>query len=370
LNVYVFKIKKKLGLNLGYRGQTKASYQHLSQITHPDEEARQWRVRSALRNQNWQHVNTALANLSDEEKQQEKWRYWQARAWEELGKKDKARAFFNELAKQRSYYGFASADKIKKAYQLNDRPIQATSKDLQKLSAEPAFKIVKELRNIGRKKQAKWHWWFAVKKSNAEQIKLAAKLAEQWGDTQTAVFTVAKAKYWDDVNLRFPLAFEEEVHQYASQQNLDPAVVFGLIRQESVFDERAGSHVGARGLMQIMPATGKQIARELKEKWHSASSLYQPDTNIRYGTYYYKKLLNRFDGQFALAAAGYNAGPRRVKRWRPETSMPMDIWIETIPFNETRKYVSVVLMNTIIYQQRLKRNSLKMTDFLSKVQPS
>ncbi len=104
-------------------------------------------------------------------------------------------------------------------------------------------------------------------------------------------------------------------------------------------------------------------------KWRSASSLYEPETNLKFGTYYYKKQLDKFDGQLALAAAGYNAGPHRVKKWRPKKSMPMDIWIETIPFDETRKYVSVVLMNVIIYQQRLQEKGLKMQDFLSKVQP-
>jgi len=363
------KVKKYFGLRLAYQGKFITSHDYLSTIIKPDSEARIWRVRVALRLQNWRNVQAALENLSVEEQQLENWRYWQARTWEQLNQNIKAQALFTELAQERSYYGFAAADKVNLPYKFNNVPIPATSTALATFAQQPAFQVVQELQNIGRETEAKRHWWFAIKLADNEQIKMAAKLAQQWGQIPTAVFTVAKAKYWDDVELRFPLAFQSEIKYYAQQQNLNPAVVFGLIRQESVFNSQAGSHVGARGLMQIMPATGKQIARELKDKWGSTSSLHNPNTNIRYGTYYYKKLVNKFAGKFALAAAGYNAGPNRVKLWRPQVQMPMDIWIETIPFDETRKYVSVVLMNTIIYQDRLQQTGLKMQNLLPMVHP-
>jgi soluble lytic murein transglycosylase len=121
--------------------------------------------------------------------------------------------------------------------------------------------------------------------------------------------------------------------------------------------------------MQIMPATGRHIAKQLQEPWRSDASLYEADTNIRYGVYYYKQLLDKFRGQAALAAAGYNAGPGRVKQWQPNQTMAMDIWIETIPFNETRHYVSMVLSNALFYQYRMNRDVLKMSDFMADVQP-
>jgi soluble lytic murein transglycosylase len=141
------------------------------------------------------------------------------------------------------------------------------------------------------------------------------------------------------------------------------------MRQESMLDKNAESPVGARGLMQIMPETGRQIARKLNEPWRTASSLFEPDTNIKYGTFYYKQMLNRFNGNFALAAAAYNAGPNRVDKWLPsDKQMPADIWIETIPFKETRKYVTSVLSYTLIYSQRLQQNTLKIKNFLPDVQ--
>ncbi len=362
-------VEKRLGLISAYRGKTAQAYTHLSNVIHPDEEARDWRVRVALRQQNWQQVSESLGRLTVEEKTQEKWRYWLARTLEQTSTKTEADLIYTELAKERSYYGFAAADKIQVPYQLNDRPIILAENALRNLEQQPEFRIIKELFALKRDKEAKWDWWFSIKQLDNEGIKTAAKLAQKWGMIQTAIFTLAKAKYWDDMDLRFPIIFREKINQQAKNQNLKPAMVFGLIRQESVFNERAGSHVGARGLMQIMPATGRQIARELGVKWRSASSLYDLDTNLKFGTYYYKKQLDRFDGQVALAAAGYNAGPHRVKKWRPKKPMAMDIWIETIPFDETRKYVSIVLMNIIIYQQRLQEHGLKMHDFLSTVHP-
>jgi soluble lytic murein transglycosylase len=160
------------------------------------------------------------------------------------------------------------------------------------------------------------------------------------------------------------------VQKNANRQDLNPAIIFGLIRRESAFNQNAKSPVGARGLMQIMPKTGQQIARELKEKWRNTNALFNPTTNVKYGAYYYKQLLNQFNGHYALAAAAYNAGPHRVNRWLPKTeAVAADIWIETIPFKETRAYVSAVLTYALIYQKQLKKNFLTMKDFMQDVLP-
>ena len=199
---------------------------------------------------------------------------------------------------------------------------------------------------------------------------IAAKLAQQWQWDQVAIITLVKADYWDDLALRFPVNYLNQIQSNAYRQNLDPAVVFGLIRQESMLDKNAQSAVGAKGLMQIMPKTGQQIARSLGEPWQAENSLFNPDINIKYGVFYYRQLLNRFDGHFALATAAYNAGPNRVSKWLPDNRpVPADVWIETIPFKETRKYVTSVLSYSIIYQQRLQSNALKITKLLFDVRP-
>ena len=120
---------------------------------------------------------------------------------------------------------------------------------------------------------------------------------------------------------------------------------------------------------QIMPQTGKQIARDLKERWTGKRSLYNPVKNLRYGSYYYQKLLTQFDGNYALALAAYNAGPSKVKKWLPDETLPADIWIETIPYRETREYVTTVLAYALIYQQRMQSNGLTMGLLTGEVQP-
>ncbi len=365
----VRRIEQRLAMSLAYNRDPNA-YARLSKLSKPDEKAKEWRVRTALRAQSWSKVEESIANLSTEYKKKEKWRYWLARASENTGKQKVAGFIYSGLAEERSFYGYLSAEKLNKDYQLSDNPIKVDPEVYKRFKNKKDFLVVSELINVDKKVEAERQWWYAIKKLDKAQILRAAKYAQELGWKKVAIFTVAKAKYWDDVAVRFPLAFKDQVKQNAVKQNLNPAIIFGLIRRESAFNKGAHSPVGARGLMQIMPKTGQQIARELKEKWKNKDELFNPVTNVRYGAYYYKKLLNRFSGHYALAAAAYNAGPHRVKRWLPtDSTVAADIWIETIPFKETRAYVSAVLTYALIYQKQLKEKVLTMKDFMRDVLP-
>jgi soluble lytic murein transglycosylase len=363
------QLELRLALALA-RARDNRAYDRLNQLVTVDAEAREWKVRAALLEQNWQHVGLALTGLSFEEQQAPQWQYWQARSLIETGNVLQGQSVYNQLSQDRSFYGFMAADALNKPYFLADKPVVMVGNALENLAQTTDFKVVQELVALDRDLEAKRQWWFALKKLSKEQIMIAAKLAEQWQWDQVAIITLVKADYWDDLALRFPLRYLSQVQNNADKQDLDPAIVFGLIRQESMVDKDAKSAVGARGLMQIMPATGQQIARNLNEPWQTENSLFVPDVNIKYGTFYYKQLLNRFEGHFALAMAAYNAGPNRVVKWLPvEGSVPADIWIETIPYKETRKYVTSVLSYAIIYQQRIQRNALKITKMLFDVRP-
>ncbi|MGZ8224372.1 MAG: transglycosylase SLT domain-containing protein, partial [Methylobacter sp.] len=331
---------------------------------------REWKVRAALLEQNWQHVADALIGLKFEEREEPRWQYWLARSLNEAGNILQAQTVYAKLAADRSFYGFLAADTINKPYQLLNKPVSFGENELQALTNENDFKEIQELKFLNREKEAQQQWWFAVKKLPKARLMTAAKLAQQWQWDQVAIITLVKADYWDDLALRFPLNYLSQVQNNAYRQNLDPAIVFGLMRQESMLDKNAHSPVGAKGLMQLMPKTGKQIARDLNEQWQSENSLFNPDINIKYGSYYYRQLLNRFNGHFALATAAYNAGPGRVVNWLPvDKSVPADIWVETIPFRETRKYVTSVLSYAMIYQQRLQRNTLKIKNLMLDVLP-
>ena len=363
------QLERRLALALAHARDNRA-YERLNQLVAVDAETREWKVRAALLEQNWQHVAHALTGLTIEEQQTPQWQYWQARSLVETGNVLKGMLIYNGLSKDRGFYGFMAADAINKPYSFTDKPVLLVGNTLETLAQQTDYKAIQELTILNREEEAKRLWWYTVKKLPKEQLMIAAKLAQQWQWDQVAIITLVKADYWDDLALRFPVNYLSQVQNNANWQNLDPAIIFGLIRQESMLDKDARSAVGARGLMQIMPETGQQIARTLNEPWQADNSLLNPDVNIKYGAFYYKQLLNRFDGHFALATAAYNAGPNRVVKWLPnDKSVPADVWIETIPFKETRKYVTSVLSYAMIYQQRLQRNALKISKLLFDVRP-
>lgn len=352
------------------RNQKLGAYQRLQKLPTADAEVREWRVRAAIYEQNWRHVVEAVETLTADERQDPRWQYWYARSLALTGAEDKAKQVFSILAKDRSFWGFQAADIIDVSYALSDRPIVLAESELEVLAATADFQAARELKILSRDQEAERQWWFAVNRLAKEKQKTAAKLAQFWHWDQLAIRTMVKADYWDDLALRFPLSYLELVQNHADRQNLDPEMIYGLMRQESMLDNFARSSAGARGLMQIMPSTGKQIARELNERWQSENSLFSPDVNIRFGSYYYKKLLSRFNGHVALATAAYNAGPARVSKWLPILRpVSADIWIETIPFKETRKYVSSVMSYMIIYQHRIRRSGLRMKDLMRDILP-
>jgi soluble lytic murein transglycosylase len=364
------KIERRLGIALGVKKDIRA-YSRLGQLPGLDPELREWKVRSALLEQNWQHVAEALNGLTPEEQQETRWQYWQARTLRNnQGDTQAAQTIFNNLSEDRSIYGLLAAKAVNKPFKVIDRPVNLAANELETLAQDKDFLTVKELDVLNRKMEMQRQWWYAIKKLSREKRMTAAKLAQYWRWDQIAIITLVKADYWDDLSIRFPINHLLPVQANAERQDLDPAVILGLIRQESMLDINAKSSVGALGLMQIMPKTGKQIALELNEKWQSEDKLYNPDVNLRYGAYYFKQLLNRFNGHFALAVAAYNAGPTRVSKWLPSIlPVAADIWIETIPFKETRKYVMSVLSYTLIYQYRIHSNQLNINHLLPDIQP-
>ena len=362
------KLEKRLALKLAFKNESDA-FDRLGQLNDSDYASKAWRIRVALYEQDWPRVITAIEDLNPADQKREKWQYWLARACEETGKPIQAEELLSELSSKRDFYGYLAAERLDRQYQLSDNPIKVTLEEIDNIRNHKEFRVAYELMLLEREGSAKVQWWHALKQLDESQIPAAAKLAKQWQWDEVAIFTVAKVEYWDDVELRFPLSYSDKIHKNATQQDLNPAILFGLIRRESAFNKDARSPVGARGLMQIMPRTARQIAKDLNEPWSGKNSLYNPVKNLKYGSYYYQKLLNQFNGHYALALAAYNAGPHRVKKWLPDESLPADIWIETIPFKETRHYVTSVLVYAMIYQQLMQSDELTMSDLTGEVRP-
>ena len=363
-NAQIYRIERAIALQFAFNKSAQA-YSRFSQLTQLDATTRIWAVRAALIEHNWQHVDQALGNLSVKEKKQERWRYWQAKALLETNRRDQGLTIFKKLAIERSYYGFLAADYLQQDYVLGDKPILLNEENKSRLLSQQRFAIVSEFRALEMQKEAQKFWWEAVRNLQGNDLLTAAKIAQQWQWHRLAILTVARAKYWDDVELRFPIDFAEKIQQNAKLQQLDSAIIYSLVRRESMFDPSAGSPVGALGLMQIMPATGKQIAKEIHYPWRSKSVLLQPEVNLKFGAYYYRQMLDKFDDHFALAAAAYNAGPHNVVKWlKIDRDYAADIWIETIPYKETRAYVAAVLTYALIYQSRLQSGDIRMQDFM------
>jgi len=324
--------------------------------SHTDESIRQWRVRVALHNTDWKSALHWLDQLPPEERNAETWLYWRARALDESGASGDALTEYARLSEERSYYGFMASDRLQRAYQMNDTPISNDKQQLEVIEQLPGIVRAGELYRAGKRLEARREWYYATQKLPPEQLKQAALLAHRWGWHDRAIVTASQAKYWSDLKLRFPLPHRESILANARRYKLDPALIYGVIRQESAFMEDARSPVGALGLMQLMPATGKQTARALNIRYGGNDALLQSDQNIRLGSGYFRKLLDRYNGSPVLAAAAYNAGPHRVSRWLPtDQSMQADLWMELIPFPETRSYVRRVLAYATVFEWRLQR---------------
>lgn len=323
------------------------------QTQEEDLKVREWRIRVALREQDWQTVLAWLDWLSVEEQQSPRWQYWRARALEELGFKDEAQSWFAKAAVMRDYYGFLAADKLQRSYAMQNRPLSFTTEELHATATIQGMQRAHELFFFGRITEARREWEFFSARMSQQQLMQAAKLTSTWGWHSQAINAAFKGNYMDDVELRFPLAHREAIIAQAKQQALEPAWVYGVVRQESAFVADARSPVGALGLMQLMPDTGKHIARLMKTSLSGTNQLLDEGLNIKLGTGYLRNMRNQLGDHAILATAAYNAGRNKVVKWLPDQEMAADIWVETIPYEETRDYVQRVMAYTVVYQKRL-----------------
>ena len=330
-----------------------------------DQQIRGWRVRSALSRQDWMGVLAAIDLLSAEEKKQAQWLYWKGRALESLGDGAGARESYQLAAKEKDYFGFNAADRVGLDYAITSKPRLVAEDELNRLADTPPFPAIRELLILNREAWARGEWFHAIKLLPPSELLTAAKLAQRWGQDNLAINTAIKAGVGDDLSLRFPLGSKPIVLEAAQSYVADPSMIYAMVRRESAFDPNAGSTAGAKGLMQLVPSTGELMARHLGENFPSANSLLEPERNLRYGIAYFKELMEKFRNHFALAAAAYNAGPNRVERWLPnDHSMSADIWVETMPINETRQYVAAVLSYAVIYQVQLGQPLRRISEFL------
>lgn len=310
------------------------------------------RLRWALAEQDWETLAQTLPLLSDSGRQAEVWRYWQAVLAEREGDTERAEALFTALGGERSYHGFLAADRVGRAYSFNHQtPVldAATASALQQL---PVVQRVGELNFHEDWNLAHSEWYYLLQASEDKtRNQQLAQLASQRGWYRMAIDAASRAQAWDALELRFPTPYRSTFQHYGQARQVPSTELMAIARRESAFYPQAQSPVGARGLMQLMPATGQQVASALGQRGGSAE-LFEVDHNVLLGSAYYRQLLDRFGGNRVFALTAYNAGPHRVDRWRHKRGegVPVDVWIDTIPYKETREYVQAVLFYNVVFQ--------------------
>ena len=318
----------------------------------------EWRIREALRELDWPDVKHWIARLPQANKEKNNWRYWAIRSMEQLPTTEseaKILTLTRALAMERDFYGFLASDKLTQEYSLNYQPLDVAEDRVVNLSRQPAMQRARELLFHGFTIDASREWRSATASFTTEDWLAAAVLANQWQWHSKAIASLGTVKQWDDIQIRFPLAYVEQINSAAEETKVPAYMLFALARQESGFNATATSPAGAMGLIQVMPATAKETSRKYKIPYYNKRQLHDVNTNVPLGAHYYKGLIKRFGNNRILATAAYNAGPHRVSRWQKDSGgkLPFDIWISLIPFEETRSYVRNVLMYSVIYSRKL-----------------
>ncbi|MCG5509859.1 transglycosylase SLT domain-containing protein [Ectothiorhodospira lacustris] len=339
-----------------------------------DDLLRQWQLRAALAKGDWETVAKAVTHMSGEARQEAAWRYWHARALEQLGDQRGARTLYDGVSEERNFYGFLAADRLERPYRIGHRPLDVTPDRMARVAQDPALARSLEMLALGRIIDARREWMHLqnrLQQRDRGDLEALALIAGQVGWHDRAIFAAARAQRFDDIDLRFPLAHAPLIMEKATVQGINPAWAMAVARQESAFMQDARSHAGAMGLMQIMPDTGRAMAPHVGATVSNPMQLLDPDLNVSIGTYYLRRNLDNFGGHPMLSTAAYNAGAGRVRSWLPrDAEVPADVWAELIPFSETRDYVRRVLAYKILYEVRLGMSPTTLSSILPPVTPA
>ncbi|MGC9387316.1 MAG: transglycosylase SLT domain-containing protein, partial [Hydrogenovibrio sp.] len=359
------RLQSRVSLRFAYQYHPKAS-EYLAEIDRAakDERTLEWEMQLAIRESEWVNYLDIYRILPSEQQQESRWRYWQARALSELKHNQAANPIFKDLAQERSFYGFLSADRLNLPYQFNPSP--SDTQDIATLMQKyPQLEVMQELIAIDWKISLNREWYHLLKQLDRDDFEAIAVFMAEREQHNLAIQTVSRVQKWDDLSLRFPTPYKEPIMQAADKNTLDPAWVYGVIRRESAFSPDISSPVGAIGLMQVMPKTARYIGRKIGLNKRQYTRLTIPESNIELGSAYLGYLSEKYNGNRVLATAAYNAGPSRVDKWIPDrTQIAADQWIDTIPFSETRAYVKAVMEYTTIFKSMLNKKYDRLENFM------
>lgn len=308
------------------------------------------RVRTALADRDWQGVIDWVHRMPDETRRDERWQYWLGRALEKLGDEATAQRAYAAAAQGRSFFGFAAADRLGRPYALNLERNGFDEAYRERVARWPAVQRTEALLRIDEPGLAASEWYAAVGRASPREARALGDYAQRRGWHAKLVQTTIVGEMWDTLEWRFPEAYRDHFLHWGRMTGVDPYLLMGIARRESAYNPAAVSPAGARGLMQLMPGTATQLSRQLGISDPGAYGVLDPELNIRLGSTYIRDMLDRYRGNRLAATAAYNAGPGRVDRWLAEAPEEFDLFVESIPFRETRNYVQAVLSYRAIFE--------------------
>ena len=329
-----------------------------------DERLHEWRTREAMARGDWRAALAAIRKMPKAQREDSRWRYFEARLAEKTGDPGEAQRLFREAAKSPTFHGFLAADRLDLPYALCPWIPDDSAQARAAVARDPAIVRAMEMWKLERVGPATSEWNNALARFDATQRRIAVEVARDNGWFDRAVFSLKGAEEQRLYKLRFPLHHDATIRREAARHAIDPTWVAAEIRAESIFNPKARSGANAMGLMQVLPATAAGVAKRLGIAYRGASDLYDADTNIALGTAYLREMEDKY-GLPYLAIAAYNAGPAPTARWQAQRpNFDPDFWIETISYKETREYVARILAFSVIYDWRLNGTALPVTDRL------
>jgi soluble lytic murein transglycosylase len=314
-----------------------------------DSQVQEWRVRAALFSGDFDKVRTWTEQMPPSLATLPRWRYWHARAIAATAGEDAAAPLFTELAAMRDYYGYLAADHLHARYHLNARASPDDVAAQRTLSAEPAVIRAHQLFECELSDDAQAEWNSVMTDAGSALKVQAARLAARWGWYSQSIATLAQSGDFDDLALRYPRPYADSVDRAAKLTQLSGDWIYGVMRQESLFRRDAVSRADARGIMQMLPATATAVARRWNMTPPNKDALFDPSVAVPLGAAYLRELLDKNSGNLSMALAAYNAGPAAIERWAPNRSVEAAIWIENIPYNETRGYVQHIVEHIVAF---------------------
>jgi len=313
------------------------------------EEQQAWKVRAALRAHHWATVKTAILQMPAQTAAEPVWTYWLGRALAAQGQTEEAKALYAKIGGRPSFYSSLADEELGRNIAVPGKAIPPTAEELADAAANPGLRRALALLRFDIRIEGVREWNWTVRGMDDRQLLAAAELARRLDMFDRAISTADRTLAQHDYGLRYLAPFREYVDPKARELALDSGWIYGLMRQESRFVMNAKSTVGAKGLMQLMPATAKWVAKKIGLHDYRAAKVAEMDTNVTLGTHYLKIVLASLDNHPVLASAAYNAGPSRARKWRADQPLEGAIYAETIPFPETRDYVKKVMSNTTYY---------------------